>query len=306
MKTVCLAILNYNGRKHLEALLPSAVVAANNYTGKCSILVLDNRSTEPDVAWIKRTFPSLRVEEAPENDFLYSYNWLLPQLQEDIVVLLNNDLRLKDDFILPLIGHFSNSDVFAVSATSRDWSDKNYTFGPISLRNHHGSYYWNPEFNRQELSHTLFTSGGFMAVDREKFLLLGGFNRLFYPAYGEDLDLCFRAWRRGWKCLFEPKSIVFHRESASWRSEETRFHRMTLRSSLLFQYSSLPKAVSWMESFSFILITMVRKLLRGDFWYLKVWFSTWMEWIMIHGQYTHLMTSKEELRTIKAELESPR
>ena len=28
---------------------------------------------------------------------------------------------------------------------------------------------------------------------------LGGFNRLFYPAYCEDLDLCFRAWRRGFR-----------------------------------------------------------------------------------------------------------
>ena len=305
MKSVCLAILNYNGRKHLEALLPTAVVAANNYAGKCSILVLDNKSTEPDVEWIKRTYPAIRVEEAPENEYLYSYNWLLPHLEEEIIVILNNDVRLKEDFILPLIGHFRNSDVFAVSATSRDWNNKNYTFGPIGLHNHHGNYYWNPEFNRQELSYTLFTSGGFMAVDREKFLLLGGFNRLFYPAYGEDLDLCFRAWRRGWKCLFEPKSIVFHRESASWGSEDTRVNRMTLRSSLLFQYSSLPKAVSWMESFSFILITMVRKLLGGDFWYVKVWFSTWTEWIRVRGHHTHLMTSKKELLTILLGLKTP-
>ena len=305
MKSVCLAILNYNGRKHLEALLPTAVVAANNYAGKCSILVLDNRSTEPDVEWIKRTYPSLRVEEAPENEFLYSYNWLLPLLEEEIVVILNNDLRLKDDFILALIEHFRNSDVFAVSATSRDWNDKSYTFGPICLRNHHGSYYWNPEFNRQKLSHTLFSSGGFMAVDRLKFLELGGFNQLFRPAYGEDLDLCFRAWRRGWRCLFEPKSIAFHRESASWGSEDTRVNRMTLRSSLLFQWSSLPNASSWLDRFTFGLISLARRLLQGDFWYVGVWICTWMEWIRVRDQYTHLMTSKEELRTIKEGLESP-
>ena len=305
MKTVCLAILNYNGRRHLEFLIPTALEAARHYPGDASVLVLDNRSTDNDLEWINSAYPTVKVFVAPKNDFLYSYNWLLTQLQEEIVLLLNNDLRLKEDFIQPLIGPFSNSDVFSVSATSRDWNDRNYTFGPISLRNHHGIYYWNPEFNRQKLSHTLFTSGGFMAVDRSKFLELGGFNPLFRPAYGEDLDLCFRAWRRGWRCLFEPKSVTLHRESASWGSENTRVNRMTLRSSLLFQWSSLPTATSWLERFPFILITMARRLLQGDFWYLKVWICAWMEWIRVRRHYTQLMTSKEELRTIKAGLESP-
>ena len=305
MKTVCLAILNYNGRRHLELLLPSALEAARLYHGDARVLVLDNRSTDNALEWIRSAFPAVNVIVAPKNDFLYSYNWLLPQLQEEIVVLLNNDLRLKDDFILPLISHFSNSDVFAVSATSRDWNDKIYTFGPISLRNHHGSYYWNPEFNRQKLSHTLFSSGGFMAVDRSKFLELGGFNPLFRPAYGEDLDLCFRAWRRGWRCFFEPKSIALHRESASWGSQDTRVSRMTLRASLLFQWSSLPTDCSWLERLPFILITVVRRLLHGDTWYATVWIITWIEWIRVRGRYANLKISKEELRTIQAGLESP-
>ena len=43
-----------------------------------------------------------------------------------------------------------------------------------------------------------------MAVDRNKFVELGGFNRLFAPAYCEDVDLCFRAWRQGWRCIYDP------------------------------------------------------------------------------------------------------
>ena len=55
-----------------------------------------------------------------------------------------------------------------------------------------------------------------MAVDRNKFVELGGFNRLFAPAYCEDVDLCFRAWRRGWRCIYEPDSDVWHRHQATW------------------------------------------------------------------------------------------
>ena len=108
MKSVCLAILNYNGRKHLEHLLPTAIAAAQKFLGSCAVLVLDNRSTDPDVEWVKREFPSVRAVVAPENDFLFSYNWLLPQLQNDVVVLLNNDLRVDEHFLEPLIRHFDD------------------------------------------------------------------------------------------------------------------------------------------------------------------------------------------------------
>src|SRR6266850_1764818 len=82
-----------------------------------------------------------------------------------------------------------------------------------------------------------------MAVDRRKFIELGGFNRLFYPAYGEDLDLGFRAWRRGWRCIFEPASVVYHRESASFDTSEGSPSKDLMRhAQFLFQWASLPPA----------------------------------------------------------------
>ncbi len=249
MKSVVLAILNYNGRHHLEELLPNALAAAQRYPGKARVLVLDNRSTRDDVAWIGEHYPDAEVIVAPRNEFLFSYNWLLDKLDEEIVVLLNNDLRVSEDFIEPLARHFTRNDVFAVSATSRNWEDSEYTFGPIRLNQSHGIYYWVPEHERQKLSNTLFTSGGFMAVDRMKFLSLGGFNRIYWPAYCEDLDLCFRAWKNGWVCLFEPESVVFHKESGSWgRDKRSKANLLNYGSSLLFQWVTLPMGCSVWEN----------------------------------------------------------
>ena len=76
MKSVCVAILNYNGKKHLKYLLPTACVAAKNFSGTCAVVVLDNQSTDDDVAWIEREFPSVETVVAPKNNFLFSYNWL--------------------------------------------------------------------------------------------------------------------------------------------------------------------------------------------------------------------------------------
>ena len=57
---------------------------------------------------------------------------------------------------------------------------------------------------------TLFASGGHSAYRRDRFLEMGGFDPLFAPFYWEDVDLCYRAWKRGWKILFEPRSAVLH------------------------------------------------------------------------------------------------
>jgi len=301
MKSVCLAILNYNGRRHLEHLLPTACVAAKNFPGSCAVLVLDNRSPDPDVEWVRREFPTVKVTVAPKNDFLFSYNWLAEKRDEDIIVFLNNDLKLFPDFVQPLMRHFDMSDVFAVTATSRDWDDRVFTCGPARLKSHHGFYHWDYERERQELCHTLFCSGGFMAVDRKKFLELGGFNRLFWPGYGEDLDLGFRAWRKGWRCIFEPASMVLHRENGTWGEDgDSRVARMCLRTALLFQWAALPIAAPWPERLVFFVLTAGKKLGRGQSWWLWVWIGSWMEWQKRRKDYQSMKTTLEELRKMQS------
>ena len=44
----------------------------------------------------------------------------------------------------------------------------------------------------------------------KKFLELGGFDSLLAPFYLEDTDLGYMAWKRGWKVLYQPKSVVYH------------------------------------------------------------------------------------------------
>lgn len=306
MKSVCLAILNYNGRKHLEHLLPTAVAAARAYAGNCSVVVLDNRSTDDDADWIRRNHPEVRCVVAPKNDFLFSYNWLLPQLSEEVAVILNNDLRLDEHFLAPLLQHFSSRDVFAVSASSYDWDGKERTIGPARLRLEHGFYGWYYEPERQELCHTLFASGGFMAVDRAKFLELGGFNPLFHPAYCEDLDLCFRAWRRGWRSIYEPASIVWHRENASWKvSSNGEPNSLNLRNSLLFQWSSLP-----MERGRCLRAWTLTKLLMGELirgrrnWW-RVYPRALRDWGKLRAGYAALKVSQAELDAIRSAVDAP-
>ncbi|NEP31278.1 MULTISPECIES: glycosyltransferase [unclassified Moorena] len=306
MKSACLAILNYNGIHHLEHLLPTVEEAIINYSGLCRAIVLDNCSTKGDVEWVRSHFPSIETISAPTNDYLFSYNWLLPQLEEEIVVLLNNDLRLSPNFLSPLVQHFEHDDVFAVSATSLDWEGKVYTCGPSRLTHRHGWYQWNYDPQRQEQCHTFFASGGFSAVDRWKFLELGGFNKLFHPAYCEDLDLCFRAWRKGWRSIFEPDSVVFHREHGSWDAQTLYSPApLAFRGQLLFTWFSLPPAASLPERYAMYVWVLLLNLRGRQAWCLNVWIGVLLTYCTLFNQYSWMKATPVELKRIEQYLCEP-
>jgi len=299
MKSICLAILNYNGKKHLDYLLPTVCAAAQKFSGTCAVVVLDNQSTCDDVTWIQREFPSVQTIVAPKNDFLFSYNWLAPQRTEDILVLLNNDLKLDPDFIAPLLRHFESPDVFSVSARSYDWNGIAVTSGPARLKFENGFYSWKSDTRLQKTCHTLFTAGGFMAVHRKKFLELGGFNRLFYPAYCEDLDLCFRAWRRGWRCIYEPASVVWHREQATWSAiPNSDADQLTLKHSLLFQWAALPMEQDRLRRWWSLAKVACGSAIQGNSLWLRVYPTALRDWMKLRSQYSPMKVSREELRTI--------
>jgi N-acetylglucosaminyl-diphospho-decaprenol L-rhamnosyltransferase len=306
MKSVCLAILNYNGKKHLEQLLPTACTAAKNLSDNCAVVVLDNHSTDDDVAWVAREFPSVEAIVSPQNDYLFSYNWLAKNRTEDVLVLLNNDLKVDHDFLDPLLRHFQSPDIFSVSARSYDWNGAQITSGPARLKFKNGFYSWKFDTQQQKTCHTLFTSGGFMAVDRKKFIELGGFNRLFYPAYCEDVDLCFRAWRCGWRCIYEPASVVWHREQSSWSAtQNSSASQLTLKHSLFFQWTSLPMERGRIQRWWSIAKIVFGGAMRGNNLWLRVYPNAVREWTKIRGHFSSLKTSREELAAITRAMESP-
>jgi len=245
MTCVCVVVLNWNGQAHLPLLLESLQQAKATFErqglGSCRLVVLDNPGPTDDAAWIHQHFPDVECIRAPRNDFLYSYNWLLPQLTESFVVLLNNDLRVEANFLQPLIQPFlAQNDVFATSARSLSWDGKSENGAAFSVNGRRGWYWWQM-VSTSRITPTLFAVGGYMALDRAKFVALGGFDLLFFPAYGEDIDLSLRAWERGWPSLYVPESVVYHHQGASWEIGGRRDRLFRLGHLLLLErYFSSP------------------------------------------------------------------
>ena len=67
--------------------------------------------------------------------------------------------------------------------------------------------------------------GGFLMLRRAMLDELGGFDEGFF-LYGEDIDLCYRAWRAGWECWYVPAAVVEHEHQAV--TDHRLFTRRTL------------------------------------------------------------------------------
>src|SRR5204863_9068099 len=87
-----------------------------------------------------------------------------------------------------------------------------------------------PEDKALQTMPVLWAGGGSCAVDRKKFLTLGGFDSLYHPFYFEDTDVSYQAWKRGWKCLLAPASRVVHKHRATTKAKfPDRFVETTVR-----------------------------------------------------------------------------
>lgn len=208
-------ILNWNGRAHLEQLLPSVRAARDAYPGGVPVVVVDNCSTADDVSWVRSAHPDVEVHVTARNDYLFSLNAVVAARREDVVIVLNNDMRVAPSFLAPLLAHFADPSVFAVSANVHEWDGSAPQIGPRRMRvEGHWMTHWF-ELGASEACHTAEAGGGCSAYRRAAFVALGGFDPLYRPGYWEDFDLSYRAWQRGWTSVFEPQSVIYHRGGAT-------------------------------------------------------------------------------------------
>jgi len=231
MKKISIVILNYNGAHMIPKCLPSIEAAAQSSPAPCEVIVLDNGSTDGGDALIKKRYGAVKLKRARINDFLFSYNELIETLKSDIVVLLNNDVRVRKNFLRSLLPYFADERVFAVFPKQMSFDGKRCVRGPHRAWMELGAFNVGRIWERgKEKNRPRFTLYGFNgAFDRKKFIRLGGLDRLFRPFTWEDADICYRAWKRGWASIWEPKSVIYHDESHIL-DRESRMNKGSIRS----------------------------------------------------------------------------
>lgn len=246
-QSVSAVIPTYNGRHLLEKNLPAVLRCLR--TGD-ELVIVDDASTDDTVAWLAKEIEPKTQEKkisfkVIHNDknlrFGASVNKGVATASHDFIFLLNNDVSPHEDVLDYLLPHFEDSTVFAVGCLETEgtkqggknklWFDKG-----LFIHSRVGEFATGP---------TAWASGGSALYDKKKWLELGGFDKAYYPAYWEDIDLSFRARKKGWKVLFESKAKVNHNhestntdvfgqqkiENMSWQNA----HRFVWRNGTIWQ-----------------------------------------------------------------------
>lgn len=242
---VSVIVPTWNGREHLRANLPSVVQAlADNPDHE--ILVVENGSRDGSAELLARDFPSVRVVELASNlGFGRAANLGFSIARHDVVILLNNDMRVEPGFLQPLLDGFHDPRVFSVSGQIyfQDASRRREETGLTVGRWHQGrvvlEHVEDPHVN--ELFPTFYSGGGSSAYDRLKILELGGFDEMLSPFYMEDVDLSYMAWKRGWINLYAPGSVLhhLHRGTIGEHFATRRIDHVVQRNRLLFLWKNL-------------------------------------------------------------------
>ena len=199
MSKVSIVIPNWNGREKLEKNLP----AVFEVVGVGEVIIVDDASEDSSVNFIQSTYPKIKLFVQLKNQgFSTTVNKGVSEAKEEFIFLLNSDAIPSRDSLKSALSFFSDEKVFSVSCnTGGSWSWAYFTDG----------YFWHYMAPKVSESHqTLWSSGGSAIFRKSVWEELGGLDENFNRFYEEDMDLGYRATKRGYLNIWDPNSLVEH------------------------------------------------------------------------------------------------
>ena len=268
---ITLIITNWNGSKLLRECLPTVLEAVRFDRHHCyEVMVIDDCSTDNSLEILADEFPEVRTEQTPQNlGFQEANNYAVKLVESKIVMPMNNDIKLDPKALHYLAQHFDNKDIFAVSGKIFAFDQTTFLYG------NRGGYFQKGHFHLYEKppedeSQTLFACGGAFMVNRQKYLDLGGFDSMYHPLYYEEIDLSYRALKRGWKVHYEPQSIAYHKVQATITRQEKlrRISLISARNNYLFVWKNILDRSMTLTFLFYIPLFLLRDLfrLKSRFW----------------------------------------
>jgi GT2 family glycosyltransferase len=282
-----IVIPTWRGRHLLQAYLPSIIAASDCYCrsrgARTEIIIVEDAGGDDTAVWLKQQYADrVRLLEHERNlGFCLACQTGFEHAQYPVVLLLNNDVRLEPDCIAPLIEHFIDPGVFAVTGKMLNQKGDIFCNGGKIGRFRRGmwSSYQNYDVKPPPLAGSPMESylsfaaiAAFSAYDREKFLAIGGLDPL--TAMYEDIEISYRAWKRGWTVQYEPRSIAYHDASQTMnrRFRKRSLDMLSRRSRILMHWILLHDRKMFMQHVA----SIVGRLLTS--WILLDWPFYWAVW----------------------------
>jgi GT2 family glycosyltransferase len=236
---VSVVIVNLNGINHLKQCFAS-IEKLNYPKDKLEVIVVDNGSNDGSAEYINEKYVWIKLIINKKNEgFAKPCNDGARAASGEYVAFLNNDMKVKCDWLTELIASLKASSAVCAGSVILSWNGDQLDFAGGSVSFYGMGYQYNFHKQMRQVEPTLkcdkeimFACGGAMIIDRRIFLETGGFDEDYF-AYYEDVDLGWRLNILGYKVVLSVKSRVFHRHHGTSGSFAKEYRNM------LFERNSL-------------------------------------------------------------------
>ena len=196
-------------------------------------------------------FPQVRTIVLDHNyGFAEGYNRAIEQIDSDYVVLLNSDVEVTKNWLNPLLQYMdAYPDVAAVQPKIRSWLHRDYFehagaaggfLSPLGYPYCRGRRFGRVEKDNGQYDSIIdvdWTSGACMCVRTSIYKELGGLDAAFF-AHMEEIDLCWRMRRAGWRLACIPQSVIYHLGGGALSYDNPRKTYLNFRNNLLMIYKN--------------------------------------------------------------------
>lgn len=249
---IAVVILNWNGKDMLKSYLPTLIRCSK--LDDAQIVVADNDSTDGSVEMMQHDFPDIRLIRLDRNyGFAKGYNLALRQVEAEYYILLNSDVKVTPDWLLPLVSYMDihpdiaacqpklldlkRPDCFEYAGGAGGYMDKwgyMYCRGRVfdSIEKDEGQY--------DTIADVFWATGACLMVRSADYWAAGGLDDRFF-AHQEEIDLCWRLRSRNRRIVCIPESVVYHVGGATLNKSNPFKTFLNFRNNLLMLYKNLPE-----------------------------------------------------------------
>ncbi|MBP8000226.1 MAG: glycosyltransferase family 2 protein [Chloroflexi bacterium] len=218
MPRASIIIPHYNGQQHLETCLGSL---RRQTVSDFEVLLVDNGSTDGSQAYLRAEFPEVRLIELGRNfGFTGACNAGFAAATSPILILLNNDTETDPHWLANILDGFArHPEVGSIASRMMlfDRRDHFHTAGDfVRLDGTPGNRgVWQKDEGQYDREETVFSACGGAAAYRREVLEHVGYLDDAYFFSCEDVDLGWRINLAGWRVLYLPTAIVYHKLKAT-------------------------------------------------------------------------------------------
>jgi len=251
MSKTAVVILNWNGLGYLKKFLGTVVRHSTSYG--TDIYVADNGSSDMSAEWVEDNFREVKLIRLDRNyGFADGYNRAIDQIDAEYYVLINSDIEVTEGWLQPLVKFMdANRDTAACQPKILSYDRKDYfehagaaggfidIYGYPFCRGRILNITERDEGQYNDQADLFWSSGACMIVRADAWDRCGGFDPDFF-AHMEEIDLCWRFSKAGFRTVHIPESTVYHIGGGSLAYDSPFKVYLNFRNSLYMLYKNLP------------------------------------------------------------------